>query len=466
MLAIDRGTVTAPAGCGKTHLIAEALTRHSGDKPVLVLTHTNAGVVALRGRLDKAGVPSKAYRLSTIDGWAMRLISIFPTRSGHDPNLLRLARPGADYPNIRVAAAKLLKASHVSDVLKASYARLIVDEYQDCSIRQHAVVAYAAQTLPTSVLGDPMQAIFGFGGDDLATWDEQVCGYFPLAGELATPWRWINAGAEPLGRWLLEARGKLFRGEPIDLRTAPDGVTWVHLDGTNDHEKRLGAARVRSTGADSRVLIIGDSTSPDSQRRFASQTPGAVTVEAVDLKDLVAFAKRFDLASPQALQQLAEFAQSVMRNVGAADFVQRVSALQRGTARTEPTEAEGIALAFVRDPSHRGAVDVLVEIGKQGGVTPHRPAVLRACIKALQLCDGTEGLSFHDAAIRMREQNRLVGRPLPKRAVGSTLLLKGLEAEAAVILNADVLDARNLYVAMTRGSQQLIVCSRSPILDP
>ncbi|MGL5445981.1 MAG: UvrD-helicase domain-containing protein [Rhabdaerophilum sp.] len=464
LLAVDRGTVTAPAGCGKTHMIAEALTRHSGDKPILVLTHTNAGVVALRGRLDKAGVPSQAYRLLTIDGWAMRLISTFPKRSGHDPNLLKLASPGTDYPNIRVAASKLLKAGHVADVLKASYARLIVDEYQDCSIRQHAVVGFAAQTLPTCVLGDPMQAIFGFGGDDLAKWNEQVCNYFPLVGELTTPWRWINAGAEPLGRWLLEVRGRLLRGDPIDLGTAPAGVTWVHLDGTNDHKKRLEAARVRSPCVDGRVLIIGESTSPDSQRRFASQTPGAVTVEAVDLKDLVAFAKRFDPVSPQALQLLAEFAQSVMRNVGAADLLQRVTSLQRGTARSEATEVEGMALAFLRDPSHRRAVDVLVEIGKQGGVTPHRPAVLRACIKALHLCYGTEGLTFQEAAIRMREQNRLVGRPLPKRAVGSTLLLKGLEAEVAVILNANALDAPNLYVAMTRGSKQLIVCSRSPIL--
>ncbi|MEQ9039407.1 MAG: UvrD-helicase domain-containing protein [Silicimonas sp.] len=466
LLAIDRGTVTAPAGCGKTHLIAEALTRHGGEKPILVLTHTNAGVVALRRRLDQAGVPSKAYRLSTIDGWAMRLISTFPLRSGHDPELLKLVRPRTDYPNIRVAAAKLLKAGHVEDVLKASYTRIIVDEYQDCSIRQHAVVAFAAQTLPTCVLGDPMQAIFGFGGDDLATWDEQVCGYFPLAGELATPWRWINADAEPLGRWLLEVRGRLLRGESVDLRMAPEGVTWVHLDGTNDHERRLGAARIRPPVADGRVLIIGDSTSPNSQRRFASQTPGAVTVEAVDLKDLVAFAGAFDLASPNALHQLAEFAQSVMRNVGATDFVQRVRSLQRGTARNEPNEAEGIALAFARDPSHRRAVDVLVAIGKQAGVTPHRPAVLRACIKALQLCGGTEGLSFHDAAIRMREQNRLVGRPLPRRAVGSTLLLKGLEAEVAVILNASALDAKNLYVAMTRGSNLVLICSESPTLEP
>jgi DNA helicase-2/ATP-dependent DNA helicase PcrA len=396
----------------------------------------------------------------------MRLISTFPRRSGHDPHLLTLATPRTDYPNIRVAAAKLLKAGHVNDVIAASYDRLIVDEYQDCSVRQHAVVGYAAQTLPTCVLGDPMQAIFGFGGDDLANWDEQVCGYFPLAGELATPWRWINASAEPLGRWLLEVRGKLLRGEPVDLRTAPEGVTWVELDGTEDHQRRLRAARMRAPGDDGTVLIIGDSTSPDSQRQFASQTPGAVTVEAVDLRDLVSFARDFDLAAVNALERLAIFAQSVMRNVGAADLVRRVQSLARGTARNPPTDVEATALSFMRAPSHRAAVEVLVEIGKEAGVTPHRPAVLRACIKALQLCNGTGDLSFHDAAIRMREQNRLVGRPLPKRAVGSTLLLKGLEAEAAVILNAAVLDARNLYVAMTRGSKALTVCSPSPVLNP
>jgi len=270
ILTIDRGTVTAPAGCGKTHLIAETLTRHTGTKRVLVLTHTNAGVAALRGRLDHAGVPSKAYRLSTIDGWAMRLISTFPARSAHNPDLLKLETPSTDYPNIRVAAAKLLKAAHVSDILAASYARLIVDEYQDCSIRQHAIVSFAAQTLSTCVLGDPLQAIFGFGSDGLVNWDDQVCTYFPLAGELTTPWRWINANAEPLGQWLLEVRGKLLSGEPIDLRAAPPAVSWVNLDGTEDHHRRLIAARVRPLGDNGCVLIIGDSTSPQGQQQFAS----------------------------------------------------------------------------------------------------------------------------------------------------------------------------------------------------
>jgi hypothetical protein len=467
LLAIDRGAVTAPAGCGKTHLIAEALTRHSGRKPILVLTHTNAGVVALRGRLEAAGVSPKSYRLLTIDGWAMRLVSMFPKRSAHDPKLLKLSNPGADYPNIRMAAAKLLKAGHIGDVLGASYARLIVDEYQDCSVRQHALVGHAARTLPTCVLGDPMQAIFGFGEDNLPKWREQVCAYFPFVGELKTPWRWINAGTEPLGRWLLDVRDMLTRGEPIDLRAAPAAyVSWVELDGTEDHRRRLIAARVQPRGANDCVLIIGDSRSPESQRQFARQTPGAVTVEAVDLRDLMSFARTFELLAPDALERLAAFAESVMGNVSATDLVRRVRSLASGAARNPPSDVERAALALVGIPSYGAAVNLLVEIGKEIGVRTHRPGVLRACIKALQLCDSTTGLPFRDAVIQIREQFRLVGRPLPQRAVGSTLLLKGLEAEVAVILDAGTLNAPNLYVAMTRGSRGLTICSQTPVLHP
>jgi DNA helicase-2/ATP-dependent DNA helicase PcrA len=84
----------------------------------------------------------------------------------------------------------------------------------------------------------------------------------------------------------------------------------------------------------------------------------------------------------------------------------------------------------------------------------------------MQLCQSNTNLTFAEAAIRIREQNRILGRPLPKRAVGSTLLLKGLEADVAVVLNAEKLDAKNLYVAMTRGCRKLVICSSSSILNP
>jgi len=68
-------------------------------------------------------------------------------------------------------------------------------------------------------------------------------------------------------------------------------------------------------------------------------------------------------------------------------------------------------------------------------------------------------------AVRAREQSRVLGRSVPRRAVGSTLLLKGLEADVSIVLDTDVLDARNLYVALTRGSRRLVVCSTSPVLQ-
>lgn len=56
------GSITAPAGCGKTQLIADTLAQHTGPRPVLILTHTNAGVTALRGRMARARVTSGSYQ--------------------------------------------------------------------------------------------------------------------------------------------------------------------------------------------------------------------------------------------------------------------------------------------------------------------------------------------------------------------------------------------------------------------
>ena len=465
LLDIDQGLVVAPAGCGKTQLIANALRDHDSKKPILVLTHTNSGVAALRGRLERAGVNPASCRLTTIDAFAIRMISTFPERAGHDPDVIEGVRP--NYPAIRKAASGLLEAGHINDILAANYARLLVDEYQDCSVRQHAIVLHASATLPTCVVGDPIQAIFGFGDDPLADWDDDVCKSFSLAGELARPWRWINAGAEELGLWLLEVRKKLLAGEPIDLTRAPAAVTWVKLDGSgNDHEKLLEAGRTNPPDDAGSVLIIGESTSPPSQQKFASQIPGAVTVEAVDLRDLVTFARDLNMDGSRALLTIGEFAEKIMTNVGAADLVRRVGAIIRGPEGREPSAVELSAIAFQNDRCHRNVITLLVEKNKEPGVRVFRPAVMRACIRALELCCGPDEVIFEEAAIQVREQSRVLGRPLPQRAVGSTLLLKGLEAEVAVILDADNLNSRNLYVAMTRGSKRLVICGRTPILRP
>jgi hypothetical protein len=464
LLGIERGLVVAPAGCGKTQLIADALARHAAAKPILVLTHTNAGVVALRARLDRAGLPPARYRLMTLDGWALRLATMFPTRAQFPAKIP--ARPS--YPRIREAAIRLLKDGHIADSIRASYARLFVDEYQDCSIRQHALIHYAAHYLPTSALGDPMQAIFGFSTDDpLASWEEHVCGFFPKAGELNQPWRWINAQNEPLGQWLLDVRQKLMARQPICLRTAPEAVTWIQLDGMEgDHAKLANAARWTGKAGGSRVLVIGDSRNRASRHQLARIVPGAVVIEPVDLSDMVDFLRDLDLKAQKALERILGFAEDVMTGVGRPDLLSRVGTLTAGTARKGPSNVERAALSFLDQRSAESVAALLSAISAEAGVRIFRPGVLRGCIRALQIAGGASGPSLHDAAIQVREQNRLLGRPLPKRAIGSTLLLKGLEAEGVVILNGHDLDARNLYVALTRGSKFVVVCSKSPVLRP
>jgi len=465
LLTVERGLVVAPAGCGKTQLIADALQRHTASKPVLVLTHTNAGVAALRWRLNRAGVKPSEYRLETIDGWAIRLVATFPARSGHDPSIIESLEP--DYPMIREAASHLLGAGHINDVIVASYDRILVDEYQDCSTRQHEIVSNVSEVLPVCVLGDPLQAIFGFDKHDpLAGWDAHIRDHFTPVGELKQPHRWINAGMEPLGQWLLETRQRLLKGDAIALQDAPEAVTWVELRGHDDRRKQLAAATASRSGSSKCVLIIGESRNPRSQHRFASQIPGAVAVEAVNLTDLVRFARDLDPARGNAVEVVATFAQLLMTGVGAKNLLKRVEILMRGTARNEPSEVEETALELRRGGHYDQVAELLVSINKQRGSRIFRPTVFRACMEALRACKIEGGPTFYEAAIQVREQFRFRGRPLPRRAVGSTLLLKGLEADEAVILSADNLDAKNLYVALTRASRGLTICSREPVLTP
>jgi hypothetical protein len=284
---------------------------------------------------------------------------------------------------------------------------------------------------------------------------------FAPVGELKDPWRWVNADEKAFGLWLLHMRQKLLAGGAIDLRSAPDNVRHVALNGINDHKARLGACLTKAPNDGGCVLILANAKSREDQRRFARQTPGAVLAENVDMSDLVDFARSLNLTRPKALETVVMFAALVMTNVGPNDLLARVASLRSGKARRAASETEAAALRFTAYPSYDGASQLLGAIGKEPGVRAHRPAVLRGCYRMLDLGNVLSGPTPHDAALQVREQYRLIGRPLARRMVGSTLLLKGLEADVSVILNPELMDRQHLYVAMTRGARLLVVCSNT-----
>ena len=76
-----RAYLCAPAGCGKTHLVGETVARYSTGRE-LILTHTNAGVDALRRQLRDQRAASGTYHIDTIAGWALRYVTAFPRTAG------------------------------------------------------------------------------------------------------------------------------------------------------------------------------------------------------------------------------------------------------------------------------------------------------------------------------------------------------------------------------------------------
>lgn len=459
-LAAQRGVVIAPAGCGKTQTIVDALKGHDG-KPVLILTHTNAGVYALRQRLTRAAVPARRYRLYTLDGWALSLVSAFPQRSGY--------RVGygdkLPYDQISNAALRLLQSRAIHKSLKASYSRILIDEYQDCSTTQHEIVLSLPVDMSVCILGDPLQAIFGFAGRELVSW-KGMPAVFPHACKLNQPWRWMNAEEEAFGRWLLQVRQLLVEQKAINLRDAPKNVIWCKLPASaRSHQERRDAVLRVGLPEKQTLLILGDASNRSTRTRFARDVPGVSVLEPVELPDLIAYARRIEGEGDGSRHQaVLEFAAETMTGVNKLLPIARLTSIAAQRSRIPASELENKALAVCRSSNPFAAIDLLRSLRHAEGTRLFREELLEAMIGALRCCGNTDNLL--SAAIRVREQRRLLGRKLPRRVIGSTLLMKGLEADHAIILDADGMNRKHLYVALTRASRSVTIFSASPALNP
>ncbi|CAN5498979.1 hypothetical protein BH10PSE4_BH10PSE4_30100 [soil metagenome] len=463
LTACQRGLVVAPAGCGKTQTIVDAL-KAGPTGTTLVLTHTNAGVSALRERLKRAGVPSSAYRLTTIDGWCLRLVGNFPQLSG----LVVVGLLRMDYPALRKAALRAVTSGGLDRPLAATYQRLIVDEYQDCCHDQHALVLALADRLPTCILGDPLQRIFDFRAGSLPDWDAKVVQDFPVVQTFDEPWRWTNAGERDFGKWILQARTDLLAGKGLDLRTAPTNVTWLKKPDDADELAKLQRDTVLGLkhGNGEGLLVIGDSKRPATRSDFARQTAGMHVVEPVDLGDFITAVGEIERSrGAERLSATVRAAKQVMTGIDTTELGNRLNSLNNGTARKPATAAEAACLTMLADDGPAAAARVIEAFADEPGARVFRRQIHAAMLDALNR-SANKGVPLTEAAIHVRERYRATARQLPSRAVGSTLLLKGLEAEHAVVLDADDMNARHLYVAISRASKSLTLFSSSQALHP
>lgn len=455
------GSIVAPAGCGKTHLITEVLSVKL-PKPILVLTHTTAGVAALKRRLRQMSIPTSHYVVTTIDGWALKIANSFPescpiNSSPENPRLF--------YPEIRLSVLGFLVTGGINEIIKSSYSRLLVDEYQDCDINQHSLITSLSEMLPTVIFGDPMQCIFNFAGP-MPDWNNEVLRRFPLINSLNIPWRWNNAGVPLLGEWILAVREILQQGRSIDLLSCPAHVVWHQLTGVADsdlsNQRNAQHSILNRYPADS-LLIIGSSMNERSRHNYAQGSSRIEVVEPVQLASVTDAANHFDQTTGIALTTaIMHFASTMMSNVEVAHTSQRIESILNGRNRTSPTISEQALCNTAIDGTRLNILVALQQLERKPGTRVYRNAAYTALKDAISLSVTSPEKSMFEAASAVRERLRHQGdRRIPSRAIGSTLLLKGLEADHCLILDAQTrgMTAKHLYVALSRGAKTITVFS-------
>lgn len=310
-------------------------------------------------------------------------------------------------------------------------------------------------------MGDPLQGIFGFGGQRIVDWETDVNDYFPELCELTTPYRWLNRNGA-LGEWLRDARQSLkehgfpsFESAPVNYIVAsiPQQLDYLH-----SHANRYNNGQT--------VVIC---RFPGHCRNFAMRSAGRFqAIEEIAGNDLLNFARQLEGASGfQRAICIIGFAKKCMTVVGGDDglapVLKRYQQQQPATPKQRAKHPEVVA-ALDRiasgDDSLQLACEAMKTIQAMAGARKYRAELWHETLRALSSHSPTHGRSLEETAWHVRNATRHAGRRLPKRTISHTLLIKGLEFDHAIVIDPYKMDYKNFYVAITRGSSSLTVLTQ------
>lgn len=270
------------------------------------------------------------------------------------------------------------------------------------------------------------------------------------------------------------ARESLEAGRPVDLREAPDGcVKFVQLP--TDLLQRGNIQRetcMSATCRDGETLLAIHSWEPQCHK-VARQTGGKFrSPETIECDVLFETAKEFDDApdSPALARAAFEFACLCLTKVKAdlertGERIFDGRGLQQGRQYLHQEQLEALS-EIVEEGSLSSVQKALVALARMPGVAKVRHELFQEMLRSLKEHETGCHTCLEEAAIRARDRTRRAGRAPGRYVISRTLLVKGLEFDHVLILDANALDRKNLYVALTRGSRSLTVLGTSPVLEP
>lgn len=444
--AAERGYVEAPAGYGKTELIADSLNCLEGTRQLL-LTHTHAGVRAIRERLAAKRIPPDQHRVDTIAGFALRWSVGYPEVSGFDEPY----PSGGQWREIYPAARRVLEVGSLIDVVATTYDGLIVDEYQDCSRSQHHLVTLLADALPARVVGDPLQGILGFDDEDPLVTKEEVIETFEELEGLDIPYRWRDTSPD-LGEWLGDARTRLLVGAEIDWESGP-------IDIRDGEIPTIVGKLNEMMGAQGTVVAL---RAQAPQAHDLAKRTGAkyTSMETIACEDLLKHASNIEQAGgPLRSAVVIDFTRDCVANTGT--FIDNLRSTYDSGDLVRPTRGKRgrvmTALNMVAESDSLELVwPAVEEITELADRRPYRAELYWEMKRSLERSVDL-GVPLGEAAWQVRDRTRRLGRRLYGRLVSRTALVKGLEFDHVAVLDVADLDVHNTYVAITRGSTSLAV---------
>lgn len=482
-----KSCVIAAAGHGKTYAISECLEELSlsVQKPVLVLTHTHAGVASIKNKIKERNVSQETYQIDTITSFAQRYALSFVV----DTSIFPDQEKDEYFPRIQAEAKSILAKPSVLKIVQLSYSHLFVDEYQDCSLTQHEIILSLATVLPTHVFGDPLQAIFNFDGEPKVDFTQHLSDFahFDL---LETPWRWrVNGNCQKLGDRILELRESLINNRQVILSSDASSKIKVFpseaefLDYSNNYYRLIQNA-LRLFKTDSTLILVPGFVS--DRRLRGNITDRAMIqeridfrhefmlIEAIDDPDYYTLSDTIDnlpdsfKRARNKIFKIKKALYSLHFYKGNIDdwFHNNEYIKTRQKEYKEPSlRLQSLFRAFEENPSLTSFRPIVRFFSLECHCNNKRPDI----IHAIQLCMDeaiSSGDNMRDCMTRYKNRIRRVGRKIEGKCIGSSLLTKGLEFDNVIVLDAHrFADKENFYVAISRACKNLVIITKQQNLN-
>jgi len=448
------GFVVAPAGYGKTHLIATSVKHANGRQ--LILTHTCSGVDSLRKKIYKLGVDSALFQVETISSWVLRMCLAYPAAS-HWTN----ARPekSDEWDGLNEACAILLNTVFFKSVLRASYSGMYVDEYQDCSPKHHAIILLMGVIIPCRILGDPLQSIFNFPKKPTIDWKNDVEATFSRMGALEKPWRWILGNQPALGEWINDRRIELTKKNMISLSPlvlSGEKIVEIILSSSFDLIKNQQKVLESTSFGRANVVAVMSGKRRDAANRIAKGSNGVFcSIEEMEGATLRSFLRKIDCGPAiRKIDHLNDFFEDCFVN-GKSIIFDEEYGVSEYDERREKTSTLVDALKDNFDSAN--ILALLLDVSTRQDMIAYREDLFFRCLDVF-LNHMKGKTSYMDGYLSHQTQIRRDGRTITNnRTISTTLLIKGLEYDISIVMDAASLSREEMYVAITRAQKKLII---------